>query len=125
MPSEPTDVRQVLSRWKWFLFHQKYRFDLGHQFLVFLNFTLLIIAASDKLRYYTNIPRTWVLLVVAVPCGFLGVWLFGTFLDKFVRYGQAYNIEASKRNPVLEEQMALLRRLEEKLDRLAERRPEN
>lgn len=111
-------MNNVLSRWKWFLFHQKYRFDLGHQFLVFLNFTLLLITASDKLRYYTNIPRTWVLVAVAVPLGFAGVWLFGTFLDKVVRYGQAYNIEAAKRNPLIEEQMAQLKRLEEKMDRI-------
>jgi hypothetical protein len=86
-----TTVRGEMSRWKWFLLNQKYRFDLGHQFLVFLNFTLLVIAASDKLRYYTNIPRTWMLVAAAVPFGFVSVWLFGLFLDKVVRYSETYN----------------------------------
>ena len=108
----------VLSRWKWFFFNQKYRFDLGHQFLVFINFALLVIAASDKLRYYTNVPRTWMLVAVAVPLGFLGVWLVGTFLDKVIRYGQAYNIEATKRSPIWDEQRQRLARIEEKLDQL-------
>jgi hypothetical protein len=118
--TQPAETpRQILSRWKGFLFHQKYRFDLGHQFLVFLNFTLLIIAASDKLRYYTNISRTWMLVLFAVPLGFVGVWLFGTFLDKVVRYGQAYNLEVAKRNPIIEDQMAHLKRIEEKIDKLS------
>jgi len=111
-------IRKELSKWKWFLFSQKYRFDLGYQFLAFLNFTLLVITASDKLRYYTNLPRTWMLVLAAVPAAFLGVWMFGLFLDRVVRYGQAYNIEANKRNPIGEEQLAALRRIEEKLDRL-------
>jgi len=115
------DVRKSLSRWKWFLLTQKYRFDLGHQFLVFINFTLLLIAASDKLRYYTRIPRTWVLIVVAVPLGFAGVWLFGLFLDKVVRYTQALSLESAKRNPILEEQMASLRRIEARLNDLPKR----
>lgn len=112
------NLRQELSRWKWFFIGQKYRFDLGQQFLVFVNFTLLLITASDKLRYYTNIPRTWILVAVAVPLGFLGMWLFGLFLDKVVRYAQAVNLEAAKRNPLWEEQMEVLRRIEGRLELL-------
>lgn len=115
------NVRKGLSRWKWFLFNQKYRFDLGYQFMVFLNFTLLLIAASDKLRYYSHIPRTWVLILVAVPIGFAGVWIFGFLLDKFVRYGQAYNIESAKRNPVWDEQRDSLKRIEDDLRALRQK----
>lgn len=115
------ELKKELSRWKWFLFRQKYRFDLGHQFLAVMNFTLLLIAASDKLRYYTNIPRTWVLVLIAVPAGFMGVWLFGFFLDRIVRYGQAYNIEASKRNPLWEEQKEVMTRIERSLERLEQK----
>ncbi len=113
--TQKDEVRKELSRWKWFFFSQKYRFDLGHQFLAMLNFALLIIAASDKLRYYTGVQRAWVLVAAAVPLGFLGMWLVGFFLDRVVKYGQASNLEAVKRNPVWEEQRASLRRIEEQL----------
>lgn len=118
MPALNEDVRKELSRWKWFFFQQKYRFDLGHQFLVFVNFSLLVIAASDKLRYYTGVPRTWMLIVAAIPLGFLGMWLLGYFLDSVVRYGQAYTLEVAKRNPVAEENRERLTRIEELLRQL-------
>lgn len=115
------EIRKELSKWKWFFFRQKYRFDLGYQFLAVMNFTLLLIAASDKLRYYTNISRTWILVAIAVPCGFLGMWIFGLFLDKIVRYSQAYNLEASKRNPLWDEQKELLVRIERNLKELEDK----
>jgi len=86
-----------------------------------LNFSLLVITASDKLRYYTGIPRTWVLIVVAIPVAFTGMWLLGYFLDNVVKYGQAYNLEASKRNPTWDEQKMIMGRLEEKLEAIAKK----
>lgn len=112
---ETPKVRRHLSKWKWFLLGQKYRFDMGHQFLVIVNFALLIITASDKLRYYTNIPRTWLLLVIMIPSGFLGVWLFGCFLDKVVKYQQAYTLESVKRDPFWEQDRAFFRKIEAEL----------
>ncbi len=113
-----TTVRSEVSRWKWFLLNQKYRFDLGHQFLVFLNFTLLVIAASDKLRYYTDIPRTWMLILISVTVGFFGVWLFGLFLDKIVRYSEAYNRLSVQRNPTTTELMDRIKRIETMVEKL-------
>lgn len=115
------DNTSTLSRWKWFFFRQKYRFDLGQQFMTVLNFTLLLIAASDKLRYYTSINRTWQLVLIAVPSGFLGMWLFGFFLDQVVRYGQAYNIEAAKRNPLQDEQIERMIRIERMLSSMEQK----
>lgn len=115
------DVRKELSRWKWIFFQQKYRFDLGHQFLAVLNFALLVIAASDKLRYYTGVPRTWMLILIAIPLGFFGMWLLGYFLDNVVRYGQAYSLEQAKRNPSVEENRERLKRIEELLLKLEAR----
>lgn len=112
--------RQRLSMWKRFFFAQKYRFDLGFQFLAVVNFMLLVITAATSLRAYMALPRTSVLVAVAVPSALLGVWLFGWFLDRVVRYGQAYNIEAHRRNPVAEEHIALLRSIEAKVDELKE-----
>ncbi len=116
MSNEPSIIRKGLSHWKWFFLNQKYRFDLGYQFLALLNFTLLVIAASDKLRYYTNIERTWALLLVIVPMGFVGMWFFGFFLDKVVRYGEAYNLEAVKRNPLWGEQKQMLMNIQSDLE---------
>lgn len=117
MNIEP-ELKKTLSKWKSFLFHQKYRFDLGQQFFVFLNLTLLIIATSDKLRIYTQIHRTWVMVSILVPLGFLGVWLLGYFLDKVVRYGQAANLEAAKRNPLWEQQVGYFERIERDLGKI-------
>lgn len=121
MSNSPSDLRQGLSRLKWFLFNQKYRFDLGYQFMTVLNFTLLLITASDKLRFYTGISRTWILVLVALPLGYLGVWIFGLFLDKFVRYGQAYNLEAVKRNPLFDMQKEQMDRIERQITMLAQK----
>jgi len=112
---EESGIKKKLSFWKWFFLSQKYRFDMGHQFLALINFALLVIAASDKLRYYTDISRTWVLVLVSVPAGFAGVWLFGYFLDRVVRYGQAYSMEAGKRNVIWEEQKAFFQKIEAEL----------
>lgn len=105
-------MRATLSRWKRFFFAQKYRFDLGFQFLAIVNFILLVIATATSLRAYMHLPKTSVLVAVAVPCALGGVWLVGWFLDRFVRYGQAYNIEAHRRNPVAEEHIALLKSIQ-------------
>jgi hypothetical protein len=122
MSTLPEGIQKELSRWKWFFFNQKYRFDLGYQFLALINFILLVITASDKLRYYTNISRTWVLVICAVPFGFAGVWIFGYFLDRVVKYGQAYNLEAVKRNPMWDIQKAQLDRIEAEIKALAARK---
>lgn len=118
MADQSGDMRKGLSRFKKFLFQQKYRFDLGYQFLAFINFSLLVITASDKLMYYTNIPRTWVLLVVFVPLAFAAVWVFGMFLDKVVRYSQAYTMAAAERNPLWDMQVAHMNRIEARLDQI-------
>ncbi|HEY5615217.1 MAG TPA: hypothetical protein VIL52_04280, partial [Bacteroidota bacterium] len=56
-PHAQQTFRQRLARWREIFFAQKYRFDLGQSFLVIINFTLLIITASDKLSLFFGIPR--------------------------------------------------------------------
>ena len=82
-----------------FLFNQKFRFDLGYQFLGFLNFSLLLVAASDKIKPFIGIKSTWVMLALAIPCGYAGVWLFGLFLDLVMKYNQNYSDAQHSRNP--------------------------
>ena len=92
--------RTRLARWREIFFAQKYRFDLGQSFLVILNFTLLIITASDKLQIFFGIPRLRSLLIVIVPLGFIGVWLFGFFMDRVVRAAQMGERQSIKRSEV-------------------------
>ncbi len=93
-------IRTFLAQWREIFFAQKYRFDLGQSFLVILNFTLLIITASDKLQIFFGIPRLRSLLIVIVPFGFIGVWLFGFFMDRVVRAAQMGERQSIKRSEV-------------------------
>jgi hypothetical protein len=100
MDAQQAGLRQRLARWREFFFAQKYRFDLGQSFLVIVNFTLLIITASDKLSLILGIPRLRSLLLVIVPAGFLSVWLFGFFMDKVVKAAQMAERQSMKRSEV-------------------------
>ncbi len=77
---------------------QKYRFDQGIQFLVFLNFALLVVTASDKLKAFFGIDNTPMLVVGLILLAFVGVFVFGYVLDRFVRQQQRQEIEAGKRS---------------------------
>jgi len=99
-PHAQQTFRQRLARWREIFFAQKYRFDLGQSFLVIINFTLLIITASDKLSLFFGIPRLRSLILLIVPIGFLSVWLFGYFMDKVVRAAQMAERQSMKRSEV-------------------------
>lgn len=100
---------------KKFVFAQKYRFDLGYQFMAILNFTLLLISTSEKLKSKLGIDQTWVFVVLSVLCGLGCVWMFGYFLDKVIRYSQSYSNELASRNPNWWIQMRAIQRIEKKL----------
>lgn len=77
---------------------QKYRFDQGIQFLVFLNFALLVVTASDKLKAFFGIDNTPMLVAGMILAGFVGVFVFGYFLDRFVRQQQRQEMEMGRRS---------------------------
>ncbi|MCI0707190.1 MAG: hypothetical protein L0Y80_06895 [Ignavibacteriae bacterium] len=108
-------LRQRLVRWREIFFTQKYRFDLGQSFLVIVNFTLLIITASDKLSLFLGIPRLRSLILLIVPVGFLGVWLFGYFMDKVVRAAQMAERQSMKRSEVWTRHNEQMNRIEREL----------
>lgn len=108
-------LRVRLARWREIFFAQKYRFDLGQSFLVILNFTLLIIAASDKLQIFFGIPRLRSLLIVIVPLGFIGVWLFGFFMDRVVRAAQMAERQSIKRSEVWTNHNEQMDRIEDEM----------
>jgi len=107
--------RTRLARWREIFFAQKYRFDLGQSFLVIANFTLLIITASDKLQIFFGIPRLRSLLIVIVPLGFIGVWLFGFFMDRVVRAAQMGERQSIKRSEVWTKHNEQMDRLEDEM----------
>ena len=116
----PSPFRVRLARWREVFFAQKYRFDLGQSFLVIVNFTLLIITASDKLQIFFGIPRLRSLLIVIVPLGFLGVWFFGYFMDKIVRAAQMAERQSIKRSEVWTNHIEQMDRLEAELKAVRE-----
>ena len=111
----PLSLRQRLARWREFFFAQKYRFDLGQSFLVIINFTLLIITASDKLSIFFGIPRLRSLILLIVPVGFLSVWFFGFFMDKIVRAAQMAERQSMKRSEVWSRHNDQMDRIEKEL----------
>jgi len=117
-PPPNSTFRHRVARWREFFFAQKYRFDLGQSFLVIVNFTLLIITASDKLQLFFGIPRLRSLLVVIVPLGFLGVWVFGYVMDMIVRAPQMAERQSRKRSEIWSRHDAQMDRLEAELQEI-------
>jgi hypothetical protein len=107
-----------LARWREVFFAQKYRFDLGQSFLVVVNFTLLIITASDKLQIFFGIPRLRTVLILIVPLGFIGVWLFGYFMDKVVRAAQMAERQSLKRSELWIKHNEQMDRIEDELKQM-------
>ena len=105
-------MRDVLKGSRDFFVEQKYRFDLGTHFLAYVNFSLLIIAASDKIQAFLPF-RIREMLIVFVPLAFVGAWVFGYILDRVVKFPQAQALTAEKRSPPWT-------RAHEKLDRIVE-----
>jgi hypothetical protein len=91
-------MKAVLKSGRDFFTEQKYRFDLGRQFLTYVNFALLIIAASDKLQAVFPL-RIREMILLFVPLAFLGSWVFGYFLDTVVRFPQSQMMVAESRSP--------------------------
>lgn len=82
-----------------FLARQKFRFDLGQGFLSVVNFTFVVIAASDKLATLFAVP-TKVLLLILVPSAVVSVWGLGFLLDH-MQFQHSYQDELNRRNAML------------------------
>lgn len=91
-------MKGILIRIKDQFFAQKYRFDLGLQFLALLNFALLVITASDKLKTYFHINNTGNLILIMIPLAFVCMWCFGFFLDKVLKAQYMTEQEQMKRS---------------------------
>lgn len=108
-------MREGLRKIRNGFFAQKYRFDLGLQFLVFLNFALLILTASDKLKALLGLEHISEVVIVMIPLGFVGAWAFGYFLDKIAHSPQTSERETLKRSVAWQENFEKLDRLQEEV----------
>jgi len=114
--------KELLRKARDFFFAQKYRFDLGLQFLVFLNFALLILTASDKLKAILGLEHISEVMILLLPLGFIGAWAFGWFLDRVVHSPQTAERESVKRSLVWQENFRKLDGIEAELKALRKKR---
>jgi len=101
---------------------QKFRFDLGISFIVFVNFILLVITASDNIERALNnyvaltIPKETI-IITGVIFAFISTWLFGYILDRVIKYQQTLMEVHNQRNPqivqILENTDKILKKIEE------------
>jgi len=78
-------------------FREKYRFDQGNAFLVFFNFSLLVISVVKQYGgSQSSIP-------IYVTAGLFGTWFLGYVLDKFIKVQDAQERVALKRSPIWKE----------------------
>ena len=106
-----------------FLLTQKLRIDLAASFLVFVNFGLLIITASDKINnaIATLLGREVSTYVVVLSMFIIlggGAWMLGFILDKFFHYIQAQSTVGNERNPQICEIIEREKQLEKELEEI-------
>jgi len=111
----------VMRRARDFAAEQWWRFLLGIQMLTLVNFTLLVITASDKLKIVIPVEYTSELVFILVPLGLLGAWLVGTVLEKYIKFPQAQERASIKRSPTWNETFDRLDKISAKLDALEEK----
>lgn len=78
---------------------QKYRFDIGQSFMTVVNFSFVVLAASDKITSITGLNAR-VLVPIIVPIAIAAVWSIGFMFDRW-KFMEAYQHEANLRNEML------------------------
>ncbi|MFA5927058.1 MAG: hypothetical protein WCT32_02790 [Patescibacteria group bacterium] len=89
--------KRYLNIFRMAFFREKYRFDQGNAFLVFFNFSLLVISVVKQYGgSQSSIP-------IYVTAGLLGTWFLGYVLDRFIKVQDAQERVALKRSPIWKE----------------------
>jgi hypothetical protein len=108
-------LKDGLTQFRHNFFREKYRFDQGNAFLVFVNFALLVATLvnqsngnSDHIKYY-------------VLAGLFGTWFLGYILDKVVRVQDIQERVILKRSPIWKENFDRHDGHNEKLENLINR----
>lgn len=94
----------LLEKFIKFFVRQRFRFDMATQFLVFINFALLVITASPQVHTFLEdelhiAVNSYFLVASMVFLAFLSIWLFGFFLDK-AKYWQEITRVQTFNNPI-------------------------
>jgi len=98
-----------------FLARQYIRFLLAVNILSLVNFILIALMASDKLKSLFNIDTTFTFLLFFIPSTFITVWLVGYILDKYARFQEAINKETTDRIPQIVEMQKQLEEIKNML----------
>lgn len=108
-------IKQSLGKFRQAFFREKYRFDQGNAFLVFVNFSLLV---YTLLRLTENDTRYLFLFIII---GFFSTWSLGYFLDKVVRIQEIQEKISLERSPIWQEAFAYHSRHQQKLEKLTDK----
>lgn len=111
---QPSKLKESLVKIRNWLVETKFRMDISISFLTILNFTLLVITASDKLRNVIPLG-TWALVLVLVPSAFIFIIFLGWFLDKVVNYQATYYKAQTERVPQMTELLERVKNIEKTL----------
>lgn len=101
-----------------FAAEQWWRFLIGIQVLTLVNFALLVVTASDKLKSIIPFYYTSELVLVLVPVALAGAWLAGLVLEKYIKFPQAQERAAKERSPTWNENFKRLDEISERLSRI-------
>lgn len=80
-------------------FRQKYRFDQGMAYISIINFGLLVLVASDKLKAILGLGNISGFSVMFLIASFVGIWILGYFLDVVVKQQYMTEMEITARSP--------------------------
>lgn len=95
----------------------KFLYDVGGMWFSLITFSLLITSNSEKLLKFiplTGGNATLILLLASIPAGFLLVIFLGYCMVR-VGFYKHYRTEASGKDPVVNETLEVVKRIESKL----------
>lgn len=108
-------IKPYLLEFRKSFFREKYRFDQGNAFLVFVNFALLVANLVMKNGGDGSYIKFYILM------GLGGTWLLGFFLDRIVKVQDIQEKTSLQRSPLWKENFTDHDEQNGKLERLIER----
>lgn len=112
MSSNKKLFRDRLSRFRIVFFREKYRFDQGNAFLVFVNFALLVASLVRQSGGDSSLIKQYVI------AGLFLTWFLGYLLDRVVKVQDAQERIALKRSPIWQKNFERHDNLDLKIDQL-------
>jgi hypothetical protein len=108
----------MLRKLRDFIAEQWWRFLIGIQVLTLVNFVLLVITSSDKLKSVIPVTYTSELVLLMVPLALVGAWWAGLVLEKYIKFPQAKERAAVERSPAWQENFKRLEKISKKLEKI-------